>query len=68
MSQVVAVGDSLNDLAAIQQAGLGVAMGNAQKTVKQEADVVVATNNQDGIAEVIQKYIFTEAAASVGSK
>ena len=40
MSQVVAVGDSLNDLAVIQKAGLGVAMGNAQSTVKQEADVV----------------------------
>jgi len=60
MSQVIAVGDSLNDLAAIQQVGLGVAMGNAQETVRQEADVVVASNNEDGIAEVIQKYIFTE--------
>lgn len=60
MEQVVAVGDSLNDLAAIQQAGLGVAMGNAQETVKQEADAVVASNNHDGIAEVIQKYILTE--------
>ncbi|WHY18654.1 Cof-type HAD-IIB family hydrolase [Paenibacillus sp. G2S3] len=63
MSQVIAVGDSLNDLAAIQQAGLGVAMGNAQKTVKEEADAVVANNNNDGIAEVIQKYIFNEAVA-----
>ncbi|WP_151737199.1 Cof-type HAD-IIB family hydrolase [Paenibacillus tengchongensis] len=59
MSQVVAVGDSLNDLSAIQQAGLGVAMGNAQETVKQEADVVTASNNEDGIAEVIRKYILT---------
>lgn len=63
MSQVIAVGDSLNDLAAIQQAGLGVAMGNAQETVKEEADAVVASNNNDGIAEVIQKYIFNEAIA-----
>ncbi|AIQ49199.1 hypothetical protein R70723_27310 [Paenibacillus sp. FSL R7-0273] len=57
MSEVVAVGDSLNDLAAIQAAGLGVAMGNAQETVQQEADAVVASNNEDGIAEVIEKYI-----------
>ncbi|MFC3748011.1 Cof-type HAD-IIB family hydrolase [Paenibacillus sp. GCM10012306] len=57
MSQVVAVGDSLNDLAVIQQAGLGVAMGNAQETVRQEADAVVASNNEDGIAEVIQRFI-----------
>ncbi|KHL92630.1 hypothetical protein QW71_28240 [Paenibacillus sp. IHB B 3415] len=66
MSQVVAVGDSLNDLAAIQQAGFGVAMGNAQETVKQEADAVVATNNDDGIAEVIEKYILAEAGTSAG--
>jgi HAD superfamily hydrolase (TIGR01484 family) len=63
MSQVVAVGDSLNDLAAIQQAGFGVAMGNAQETVKQEADAVVSSNNEDGIAEVIQKYILSDAEA-----
>ncbi|CAH1058246.1 Cof-type HAD-IIB family hydrolase [Paenibacillus pseudetheri] len=63
MSQVIAVGDSLNDLAAIQQSGLGVAMGNAQETVKEEADAVVASNNNDGIAEVIQKYIFNKAIA-----
>ncbi|WP_410514110.1 Cof-type HAD-IIB family hydrolase [Paenibacillus sp. BR2-3] len=64
MSQVVAVGDSLNDLAVIQKAGLGVAMGNAQKTVKQEADVVVSSNNNDGIAEVIRKYILSDAKIS----
>ncbi|KAA9008624.1 HAD family phosphatase [Paenibacillus spiritus] len=58
MSQVIAVGDSLNDLAVIQQAGLGVAMGNAQETVKQEADAVVAGNNEDGIAEVVRRFIF----------
>lgn len=60
ISQAVAVGDSLNDLAAIQQAGLGVAMGNAQQTVKDEADVVVASNNDDGIVEVIRDYILCE--------
>ncbi|ASA23987.1 Cof-type HAD-IIB family hydrolase [Paenibacillus donghaensis] len=68
MSEVVAVGDSLNDLAVIQAAGLGVAMGNAQKTVKQEADAVVASNNEDGIAEVIQKYVLSEVATSGGGR
>ncbi|MDR6243745.1 Cof-type HAD-IIB family hydrolase [Paenibacillus hunanensis] len=57
MSEVVAVGDSLNDLAVIQAVGLGVAMGNAQDTVKQEADLVVASNNEDGIVEVIRDHI-----------
>ncbi|MGG1877817.1 Cof-type HAD-IIB family hydrolase [Paenibacillus cisolokensis] len=60
MSQVVAVGDSLNDLAVIQQAGLGVAMGNAQQTVKDEADLVVSSNNEDGIVEVIRDHILIE--------
>lgn len=60
MSEVVAVGDSLNDLAVIQQAGLGVAMGNAQQTVKDEADLVVSSNNEDGIVEVIRDHILIE--------
>ncbi|WDM21207.1 Cof-type HAD-IIB family hydrolase [Paenibacillus polymyxa] len=57
LEQVVAVGDSLNDLAVIQAVGLGVAMGNAQDTVKEAADVVVASNNDDGIVEVIRDYV-----------
>ncbi|MNI67917.1 putative phosphatase [compost metagenome] len=57
MSEVVAVGDSLNDLAAIQAAGLGVAMGNAQIAVQENADVVTASNNDDGIALIIRDYI-----------
>ncbi|MGG6310182.1 Cof-type HAD-IIB family hydrolase [Paenibacillus macerans] len=60
MSQVVAVGDSLNDLAAIEAAGLGVAMGNAQEAVKRKADVVTASNNEDGIAWIIRDYILAE--------
>lgn len=57
MSEVVAVGDSLNDIAAIQAAGLGVAMGNAQEEVKAAADVVTLTNNEHGVAEVIRSYV-----------
>ena len=58
MSEVVAVGDSLNDLAVIKAAGLGVAMGNAQATLKEYADVVTASNNEDGIALIIRDYVF----------
>jgi HAD superfamily hydrolase (TIGR01484 family) len=58
MEQVIAIGDSLNDIAAIQAAGLGIAMGNAQDEVKQEADDVTDTNEEDGVAKAIQKYIF----------
>ena len=57
MSEAVAVGDSLNDLAAIRAVGLGVAMGNAQDEVKAGADVVTGTNLEDGVAQVIQQYV-----------
>ncbi|GEM_PF-4167994 len=57
MEQVIAVGDSLNDIAAIEAVGLGVAMGNAQDAVKEAADVVVAGNNEDGIVQVIREYM-----------
>lgn len=58
MSQVMAVGDSLNDLPMIQAAGIGVAMGNAQVIVKHHADWVTDSNNQDGVAKAIQKWVF----------
>ncbi|NGZ76820.1 Cof-type HAD-IIB family hydrolase [Saccharibacillus alkalitolerans] len=57
MEQVIAVGDSLNDIAAIQAVGLGVAMGNAQEAVKEAADLVVASNNEDGIVQIIREYM-----------
>lgn len=57
MSQVVAVGDSLNDIAAIREAGLGVAMGNAQEAVKQAADIITRTNDEHGVAEIIKHYV-----------
>ncbi|MNC56990.1 putative phosphatase [compost metagenome] len=58
MSQVIAMGDSFNDLSMIREAGLGVAMGNAQEEIKAQADVVTVTNEEDGVAEMIRKYIF----------
>jgi hydroxymethylpyrimidine pyrophosphatase-like HAD family hydrolase len=57
MKNVMAVGDSLNDLAMIKEAGLGVAMGNAQDTVKEAAAWVTSTNNEDGVAKAIQKWV-----------
>lgn len=57
MSEVVAVGDSLNDIAAIRAAGLGVAMGNAQDEVKVAANVTTGSNQENGVAQVIQNYV-----------
>jgi Cof subfamily protein (haloacid dehalogenase superfamily) len=57
MSEVVAMGDSLNDLAVIQEAGLGVAMGNAQDAVKAAADYVTLTNNENGVAHILKEIV-----------
>lgn len=57
MDEVMAVGDSLNDIKMIEQAGLGVAMGNAQDTIKKVADYITDTNNNDGVAKAIEHFI-----------
>ena len=57
MEQIIMAGDSPNDLAAIEQAGLGVAMGNAGDAVKRAADVVTEDNNHAGCAGIIRKYL-----------
>jgi hypothetical protein len=57
IEQAIAVGDSLNDISMIRAAGLGVAMGNAQEAVKQAAGTVAPGHLEDGVAEVIRKYL-----------
>lgn len=57
LSDTIAVGDNLNDLDLLDTAGLGVAMGNAMPETKAHADYVTASNNEDGVAEVIERFI-----------
>lgn len=54
---VLAIGDHDNDLSMLTFAGTSIAMGNADKTVLDIADDVTATNNENGVAEAIKKYI-----------
>jgi hypothetical protein len=56
--QLAAFGDNYNDMTMIGYAGLGVAMGNAEEDVKKIADYVCESNDDDGIAKTIAKYIF----------
>ena len=56
-SEVVAIGDNINDKEMIEEAGLGVAMGNSTPTIKEVANVEVGTNNEEGVRETFQKYI-----------
>lgn len=55
-SEVMAFGDAQNDISMLQFAGLGVAMGNAIDQVKEIADEVTLSNNEDGIAHTLHKY------------
>lgn len=57
---IVAVGDSYNDLDMIEYAGLGVAMANAREEIKMRAGFVTNSNNCGGVARVISKFIFNE--------
>lgn len=60
-SQIVAIGDDVNDIAMISQAGLGVAMGNARDEVKAIAGRVIKRNDEDGLAEFLEELIATHA-------
>lgn len=57
MSEVIAVGDSLNDISMIRVAGIGAAMGNAQEQVKQAADVIAPDHHDNGVAAIIRQYL-----------
>lgn len=59
--QVLAVGDSYNDLAMIEWAGVGVAMGNARDVVKDAADYVTRSNEEDGVAEALHRFVLTSS-------
>ncbi len=61
VGDTIALGDSENDIAMIETAGLGVAMGNAMPKVKAAADYIADTNDNDGVAKVIYKFCLSEA-------
>ncbi|MCZ4059701.1 sugar-phosphatase [Pantoea sp. LMR881] len=55
--EVMAIGDQENDLAMIEYAGTGVAMGNAIESVKEIAQFVTKTNMEDGVAHAIEELV-----------
>jgi len=57
MERVMAIGDNLNDLEMILKAGFGVAMGNAIPELKEKANWVTASNDDDGLAMAIEKVL-----------
>lgn len=55
--QMISCGDGFNDISMIEYAGMGVAMANAQEIVKSKADYITLSNDEDGIAHVIEAFM-----------
>ena len=56
-SEIIAVGNAGNDLTMIQYAGLGVWVDNVDPELRDQGDVIVASNNDHGVAEVVRRFI-----------
>ncbi|KEI03302.1 Cof-type HAD-IIB family hydrolase [Clostridium botulinum] len=55
--EVICMGDGENDLSMIEYAGLGIAMGNAPEFIKEKANYITDTNDDDGVAKAIEKFV-----------
>lgn len=56
VENIIAFGDDLVDIGMLQLCGKGIAMGNALQEVKNIADIIIGTNDEDGIAEWLEEY------------
>lgn len=56
-SEIITIGDNYNDIDMLKYAGLGIAMGNAPDEVKKSANDITLTNDEDGVAEALKKYV-----------
>lgn len=59
--EIMCIGDSNNDISMIANAGIGVAVGNAKENVRKHAKIVTASNDQDGVAMVIEAVLTPQA-------
>ncbi len=57
LKNVIAIGDSENDLTMLQMAGLGVAMANSEPPIRAAADVITGSNTENGVAQAVYRYI-----------
>ncbi|WP_312650832.1 Cof-type HAD-IIB family hydrolase [Proteiniclasticum sp.] len=55
--EIMSIGDAANDLEMIVHAGVGVAMGNAQKVIKDAADYITLRNDEDGVAYAMNRFL-----------
>ncbi|RXJ01763.1 HAD family phosphatase [Anaerobacillus alkaliphilus] len=61
IENTVAIGDNFNDVPMLKLAGLSIAMGNGDPTVKEMADQITLTNDQHGVAVAIKKYVLNQS-------
>ena len=54
---VIAIGDNVNDKKMIEEAGLGIAMGQSMPQLKEIADYVTSSNTEEGVAKAIEKFV-----------
>lgn len=64
-NEMIAIGDGFNDLSMIQYAGLSIAMENAQDVVKQAADFITLSNEEDGVAYAVEKFYLDNSPSSL---
>lgn len=64
--EIIAIGDDVNDVPMLQNAGLGVAMGNARPETIAVADRVIGKNTDDGLAAFLEELVATHAVAPIG--
>jgi len=58
--EIMCIGDSNNDLSMIENAGIGVAVANAKPAVRAAAKLVTVSNDEDGVAQVIEQVLLSE--------
>ena len=58
--EIVAIGDNINDMEMIQNAGMGIVIGNSALANKNLDKIIVSSNDLNGVAEAIEKYILRQ--------
>ena len=56
-SEMMAIGDSPNDMAMLLASGMPVAVGNAEDEVKAIAEYIAPSNDEDGVADAVEKFV-----------
>jgi hydroxymethylpyrimidine pyrophosphatase-like HAD family hydrolase len=64
-AEIIAIGDDVNDLAMLTQAGLGVAMGNARPEIQAHAKKVIGRNDDDGLAAFLEELVTQQAVEPI---